>query len=154
MAALQRQVVWTVNAKRRELIRWREAPRVPSRHVKRAQLRLNLGRCSGLTPGRPNHVWSYGFVHDRTHDGRAFRMASMIDEFAREALMIRVDFGPNTVTIFDVSTELFIVPGPSAFVRSDEGPPRLWWKQCAQRATLLAFRPPPSSPDPLRRPAI
>jgi hypothetical protein len=39
---------------------------------------------------RPNHVWSYDFVEDRTHDGRKFRMLCVIDELSREALAIRV----------------------------------------------------------------
>jgi putative transposase len=34
----------------------------------------------------PNHVWSYDFVEDRTHDGRKFRMMCLIDEFIHEAL--------------------------------------------------------------------
>ncbi len=37
-----------------------------------------------------NHVWSYDFVMDRTHDGRAFRMLTVIDEFTRECLAIPV----------------------------------------------------------------
>ena len=39
---------------------------------------------------RPNHVWSYDFVADRTHDGKAFRMLCIIDEFTREAIAVRV----------------------------------------------------------------
>ena len=38
----------------------------------------------------PNHVWSYDFVEDRTHDGRKFRMMCLINEFIHEALAIRV----------------------------------------------------------------
>jgi hypothetical protein len=29
-------------------------------------------------------VQSYGFVEDRTHDGRRFRMLNVLDEFTRE----------------------------------------------------------------------
>ena len=36
--------------------------------------------CVRLRPERPNHVWSYDFVQDRTEDGRAFRMLCVIDE--------------------------------------------------------------------------
>lgn len=38
-----------------------------------------------LRPEHPNHVWSYDFVEDRTHNGRKFRMLNVIDEFTREA---------------------------------------------------------------------
>ena len=40
---------------------------------------------------RPNHVWSYDFVKDRTHEGRKYRMLNLIDEFTHECLSIRVD---------------------------------------------------------------
>ena len=43
-----------------------------------------------LRPERPNHVWSYDFVQDRTEDGRAFRMLCVIDEFTRRCLAIVV----------------------------------------------------------------
>ena len=44
-----------------------------------------------LRAERPNHAWSYDLVHDRNHDGRDYRTLNIIDEYAREALMIRVD---------------------------------------------------------------
>ena len=36
-----------------------------------------------LRPERPNHVWSYDFVEERTHDGRKFRMLNVVDEFTQ-----------------------------------------------------------------------
>ena len=35
-----------------------------------------------------DHVWSYDFVHERTHDGRAFRLLTLLDEYTRECLAI------------------------------------------------------------------
>ena len=57
---------------------------VPAKQPKRGRLWLNDGSCIRLRPQRPNHVWSYDFVADRTHDGKAFRMLCIIDEFLRE----------------------------------------------------------------------
>jgi hypothetical protein len=37
-----------------------------------------------LRPERPNHVWSYDFVADPTHDGKSIRMVCIIDEFSIE----------------------------------------------------------------------
>jgi hypothetical protein len=34
-----------------------------------------------LGPANRDHVWSYDFVQARTHDGRAFRMLTLIDEY-------------------------------------------------------------------------
>ena len=47
---------------------------------KRGRLWLNDGSCVRLRPERPNHVWSYDFVQDRTQDGRAFRMLVVLDD--------------------------------------------------------------------------
>jgi hypothetical protein len=39
-----------------------------------------------LRAERPNHVWSYDFVEDRTHEGRKYRMLNLIDVFTHECL--------------------------------------------------------------------
>jgi hypothetical protein len=39
-----------------------------------------------LRPEYPGHVWSYDFVEGRAHDGRKFRILSIIDEAGRECL--------------------------------------------------------------------
>ena len=46
---------------------------VPRRQAKKGWLWLDDGSCVRLHPERPNHVRSYDFVQDLTHDGRAFR---------------------------------------------------------------------------------
>ena len=79
-----------MNHKRVVRIRKREGLKVPQKQPKRARLWLNDGSCVRLRPERPNHVWSYDFVHDRTHDGRTYRTLNIIDEFTRKALMIRI----------------------------------------------------------------
>jgi hypothetical protein len=43
-----------------------------------------------LRPERANHVWSYDFVSAMTHYGRTLRMLTLIDEYTRECLAIRV----------------------------------------------------------------
>ena len=65
---------------------------------------------------------AYDFVHERTHDGRAFRTLNVIDEYTRECLMIRVKRKLNSIDVIDVLTDLFILRGPPAFIRSDNGP--------------------------------
>ena len=64
--------------------------RLPGKQPKRGRLWLNDGSCIRLRAERADQVWSYDFVHHRTHDGRAFRMLNVLDEFARESLAIRV----------------------------------------------------------------
>ena len=69
-----------------------------------------------------DHVWSYDFVHHRTDDGKVFRTLNILDEFSRECLAIRVNRKLNSVDVIDVLTDLFILRGVPAFIRSDNGP--------------------------------
>ena len=74
---------WVVNDKWVERIWRREGLKVPAKQPKRSRLRLADGSCGRLRAERLNHVWSYDFVEDRTHEGRKYRMLNIIDEFTR-----------------------------------------------------------------------
>ena len=112
---------WHVNHKRVERIWRREGLKVPQKQAKKSRLWLNDGSCVRLRPEHPNHVWSYDFVQDRTHDGRIFRTLNIIDEFTKEALVIRVKRRLNSTDVVDALTDLFILRGPPRFIRSDNG---------------------------------
>ncbi|MBB4000953.1 transposase InsO family protein, partial [Aureimonas pseudogalii] len=131
IAALLRDAGWIVNDKRVERIWRREGLKVPARQPKRGRLWLNDGSCVRLRPEHPNHVWSYDFVEDRTHDGRKIRMpgdkrcaflADVIDEFTHECLSIRVARRLNSTDVIDVLSGLFVLRGVLGHVRSDNGP--------------------------------
>ena len=85
-----------------------EGLKVPGKHPKKSRSWLNGGSCVRLRPGRPNHVWSYDFVEDRTHNGRRFRMLNVIDAFTRECLAIRVDRKLKSTDVIDVLSDLFM----------------------------------------------
>ncbi len=122
ITALLRTGGWTVNKKRVERI-WRcEGLKVPAKQPKRSRLWLNDGSCVRLRPQRPNHVWSYDFVADRTHDGRAYRMLCIIDEFTRESLAIRVARKLKATDVIEALCDLFVTRGIPAHIRSDNGP--------------------------------
>ncbi len=110
-----------VNHKRVERIWRREGLKVPQKQPKKGRLWLNDGSCVRLRPERPNHVWSYDFVQDRTHDSRIFRTLNIIDEFTKEALVILVKRRLNSTDFVDSLTDLFILRGSPAFIRSDNG---------------------------------
>ncbi|QOL80033.1 IS3 family transposase [Pseudooceanicola spongiae] len=112
---------WHVNHKRVERIWRQEGLKVPQKQPKKGRLWLNDGSCVRLRPERPNHVWSYDFVQDRTHDGRIFRTLNIIDEFTKEALVIRVKRRLNSTDVVDALTDLFILRGPPEYIRSDNG---------------------------------
>jgi transposase InsO family protein len=89
VTALLHQAGWQANSKRVERIWRREGLKVPPRQPKRGRLWLTDGSCIRLRPDRPDHVWSYDFVEDRTHCGRKFRMPNALDEFTQECLAIQ-----------------------------------------------------------------
>ncbi len=122
ITALLHAAGWAVNVKRVERIWRREGLKVPHKQPKKGRLWLNDGSCVRLRPEYPNHVWSYDFVEDRTHNGRKFRMLNVIDEYTRECLAIRIDRRLNSTAVIDVLTDLFVLRGVPGHVRSDNGP--------------------------------
>ena len=78
--ASQLTALVTPNASRQEGLN------VLRRQPKRSRVWLNDGSCIRLRPEHPNHVWAYDFLTDRTHDGRAFRLLTIVDKFTRECL--------------------------------------------------------------------
>jgi transposase InsO family protein len=122
ITALLREAGWAVNRKRVERIWRREGLKVPRKQPKRGRLWLGDGSCIRLRPEHPNHVWSYDFVEDRTHDGRKHRMLNVVDEFTRECLAIRVNRKLNSIDVVDLLSDLFVRRGIPGHVRSDNGP--------------------------------
>ena len=122
ITAMLHQAGWIVNVKRVERIWRREGLKVPHKQPKRGRLWLNDSSCIRLRPEYPNHVWSYDFVEDRTHNGRKIRMLNVIDEFTRECIAIRVERKLKAVDVIDVLSDLFILRGIPTHIRSDNGP--------------------------------
>jgi len=122
IAALLRDAGWQVNDKRIERLWRREGLKVPMKQPKKGRLWLNDGSCVRLRPEYRDHVWSYDFVHHRTDDGKVFRALNILDEHSRECLAIRVKRKLNSTDVIDALTDLFILRGVPAFIRSDNGP--------------------------------
>ena len=112
---------WRVNVKRVYRIWRREGLKVPMKQPKRGRLWLNDGSCVRLRPQRPNHVWSYDFVQDRTQDGRAFRMLVVLDEFTRRCLAIVVARRLRSDDVLHCLADLFVTHGPPEHIRSVGG---------------------------------
>ncbi len=113
---------WHVNHKRVHRI-WRlEGLKVPHKQPKRSRLWLNDGSCIRHRPAFPNHVWTYDFVMDQTHDGRSYKMLNILDEFTRECLSIKIKRKLNSFDVLETLADLFLSRGPPKFIRSDNGP--------------------------------
>lgn len=82
---------WKVNHKRVERIWREEGLRVPKKQKKRGRIYLKDGSCIRLKPLYQNHIWSYDCVEDRLANGKKIKMLTVIDEYTRESLEIRVE---------------------------------------------------------------
>jgi transposase InsO family protein len=121
IAALLKAEGWQVNHKRVERIWRREGLKVPSKQPKRRRLYLHDGSCIRLKPCWENHVWSYDFVSERLHNGKKFRMLTVIDEYTRRCLAIRISYQLKAEQVLEVLAELFLVEGTPDYIRSDNG---------------------------------
>jgi len=61
-------------------------------------------------------------VADRTQDGRAIKILTVIDEYSRESLAILVARKIKSDDVLHCLTDLFIKHGPPEHIRSDNGP--------------------------------
>jgi putative transposase len=118
-ALLRAEGRWA-NHKRVERIWRQEGLKVPAKQPKR-WLWLGDGSCIRLRPKHRNHVWSYDFVMDRTADGRAFRMLTIVDEFTRECLAIDVSRKLTSEDVLERLSDLFVRKGVPDNIRSDNG---------------------------------
>jgi transposase InsO family protein len=113
---------WQLSHTRLERIWRREGLQVPQKQPKRKRLWLSDGSCIRLRPCWPNHVWSYDFVMARTHEGKAFRMLTVIDEYTRECLAIEVQRKLKSEDVLYRLSRLFVEKGAPDHIRSDNGP--------------------------------
>ena len=121
ITALMREEGWKINHKRIERLWKQEGLKVPQRQPKRRRLWLNDGSCIRLRPQHRNHVWSYDFVQAHTHDGRSFRLLTVIDEYTRECLAIDIGRRLTSENVLDRLTSLFVCRGIPEHIRSDNG---------------------------------
>ena len=113
---------WSVGVDRVLRIWRREGLKLPSKQRPRRRLWLNDGSCIRLRPERRNHVWSYDFVEAQTQDGRKVRLMTLIDEFTRECLAIRVARRINSLGVLETMADAMLVRGIPEHIRSDNGP--------------------------------
>jgi len=157
ITALLRAEGWRVNAKRVESIWRREGLKVPRRQPKRGRLWLNDGSCVRLRPCCPGHVWAYEFVQAWAHDGRRFRMLTVIDEYTRECLAIVVARRLTSDDVLQVLPDLSVDRGPPDHIRPDNGPEFVakvacgWLGGVGVRTLFIEPRPSGLANAPLRQ---
>jgi transposase InsO family protein len=146
--ALLRAEGWQVSHSRVMRIWRREGLKVPHRQPRRSRLWLNDGSCIRLRPQHRNHVWSRGFVFDRTRDGRALKLIVVMDEFARRCLAIHTARRIRAREALEVFAKLMVRQGVPDYIRSDNGPEmvaedlRIWLQHMGTKTAYIT----PGSP--------
>ena len=109
-----------ISRERVRLIRRREGLQV----VRKRRKRRLLGQTTQWVHRAcyPNHVWSYDFVFDQTEDRRSLKCLTVVDEFTRQGLDIRVGRSITTSDVIRILDELFQMHGRPVCLRSDNGP--------------------------------
>jgi transposase InsO family protein len=124
IAVLLRGEGWRVNRKRVLRLWRREGLKVHGRQVKRGRIKdgSSANACHRRRAERVNHVWSFDFCFDRTTDGRALKVFSVIDEYTRRCLFVEVQ---RRMTGGDVARSLdalMALHGVPEHLRCDNGP--------------------------------
>lgn len=60
-------------------------------------------------------------MQDRLANGKKIRMLTVLDEFTRKCLKIKVDYNLKSEDVINVLSELFFTEGVPEYIRSDNG---------------------------------
>ena len=110
---------WTTSRKFVQAVRRSEGLQVKPPKKRRHRQGISTGPPTKAT-GR-NHVWSWDFVHDRTDNGGPLKMMTLIDEYTRKCLDIRVARRLTSTDVLSVLSEAIEEEGTPSYIRSDNG---------------------------------
>ncbi len=118
--ALLRREGWMVNVKRIWRLWKVEKLQVPKRRPKRRRQgpSVELAPCQAVAP---NHIWTLDFVADRLSHGGRLRMLTVVDEFTRECLTIRVERSLKAKDVQETLDAVIKERGHPCYLRSDNG---------------------------------
>ena len=143
IAALLRRESWRASATRIYRLWRREGLKVPQKKQKRRRLGNSTNGCHRHCAQHRNHVWCWDFAFDHTSSGSTLKWFSVVDEFTRENLTLKVDRNITSEDVIDALAELFVVYGVPKHIRSDNGPEfiaeaiRRWFEQLDIKALYI-----------------
>lgn len=100
----------------------REGLKVPKTRRKKRRLGSSANGCVRHRVERQNQVWAWDFIFDRTASGTSLKWLSVVDEFTRECLCLKVARRMTSQDIIEVLRGLFLAHGIPQHLRSDNGP--------------------------------
>ncbi len=89
--ALLRADGWEINRKRVYRLWKREGFKVPRRRRKKRRLGSSANSCVRRLARWKDAVWAWDFIHNRDDSGRPLKWLSLVDEYTRECLLLKVD---------------------------------------------------------------
>lgn len=92
--------------------------------VARRRRRKRVGESTGpiVDADAANVVWAIDFQHDSLHDGRRFKIASMVDEHTRESLLDLTAWSITGKDLVAVLNDVIAHRGVPVAIRCDNGP--------------------------------
>lgn len=109
----------TVNKKKIHRLWREEGLQVPVRSPRK---RAGISSVPRVHADAPRVVWAIDFQFDSTIDGKAVKIASMIDEHTRESLLHLVERSITAPRLVIELDEVFAVHGMPMVLRMDNGP--------------------------------
>lgn len=100
----------------------REGLKVPRKQRKKRRLGVSANGCVRHRAEQANQVWAWDFIFDRTANGTSLKWLSVVDEYTRECLCLKVARRMTSGDIRQVLEGLIVAHGVPAFLRSDNGP--------------------------------
>jgi putative transposase len=100
----------------------REGLKVPQKRRKRRRLGTSDNACDRRRAEHRDDVWCWDFVFDRTTSGSQLKWLSIVDEYTRECLTLKVARSITSEDVIDTLAELFAMRGVPRHIRSDNGP--------------------------------
>ena len=102
-----------------------EGLKVSVKKRKRYRLGSSANGCHRRRAETPNDVWCWDFVFDRTASGSQLKWLSVVDEYTRECLALKVDRGITSEDVIDKLAELFAMRGVP---RPAQAAHAIWWE--------------------------
>ena len=117
-AVLEREG-WSVSRKQVQRIRRKEGLKVHPKPQRIPRQGVSTGLPTQAT--HRNHVWTWDFIFDRTDKGSTLKMLTMLDEYTRQCLAIRIERQIRSGQVLATLWQAMMQYGIPEHIRSDNG---------------------------------